>query len=112
MSDTIQIERPSEKREATNKKEKVEYDRAVKKAQEDHKREEEALKKQTCFKCGKHKASLRWVGDGGFMAFSHGMWQPCCDCCAAQMVLDYAKERASKIPELEKELTEAQRGCK
>lgn len=91
---------------------KKEYDRAVKKAQEESKREEAALRKQTCFKCGKHKASVRWVGDGGFMAFTHGMWEPCCECCAARMVLEYAKERASKIPELEKELALAQRTCK
>lgn len=57
-----------------------------------------------CANCGKHEATQRWIGDGGSLAYIHGMYSFWCECCVFKEQLRYARERAAAIPELERQL--------
>jgi hypothetical protein len=59
-----------------------------------------------CANCHKRPATQFWTGEGGSLAFSHGMYQSWCLPCVLRAQLEYAKERAEAIPELERELAE------
>ena len=58
----------------------------------------------TCRNCGRHRGTVRWVGEGGVLALTHGGWAPWCECCCLKEQLKYAKKLAAKIPQLEKQL--------
>ena len=64
-----------------------------------------------CAKCGRHPATVRWVGEGGFLAFTHGMYEWWCRCCADREQLNYARKMARRIPRLQKDLAKARRTC-
>ena len=60
----------------------------------------------TCAKCGNHKATTHWVGDGGSLALVHGAYEFWCGCCCLKAKLEYAKERAAAVPDIERQLAE------
>jgi len=60
-----------------------------------------------CANCGKRWGTVTWTGDAAsILAFTHGMWAQWCEICALEAQLEHAKERAAKIPEIEKRLAE------
>lgn len=62
-----------------------------------------------CQRCGKPDDQLiKWVGDGGIMALTHGHYSMWCQICAVGTQLQYARERAASIPVLEERLKEEQ----
>jgi len=67
-------------------------------------------KGKVCDYCRKHKATTIWLGTGGMLEYTHGMYTYICKCCSLAKQLIYAKEQAERIPELEKELKECK--CK
>src|SRR3972149_3983851 len=58
-----------------------------------------------CAKCGKHRASVFWLGNQGLMEYTHGghaeFW---CECCAVKAQLKYARDQARRVRVLEKKL--------
>lgn len=48
----------------------------------------------------------RWVGEGGALALSHGMYSWWCDVCTTAAQLDHARTRAALIPEMEERLAD------
>lgn len=58
--------------------------------------------KDICQNCNKRPATTNWVGEGGTMAYVHGMYQRWCDYCATKEQLKYCKKMARAIPRLEK----------
>ena len=65
-----------------------------------------------CFRCKKHKGTIQWVGEEGFLAISHGFYKNCCECCATEMQLEYAEKLAANIPSLRVKLTGDKEKCK
>ena len=59
-----------------------------------------------CANCGKREATQNWVGEGGALAWSHGMTQRWCEICCLYEQIKFAKEQAKRIPELEKKLND------
>ena len=53
-----------------------------------------------CAHCTKHEATIKWVGEGGFMAFVHGHYEEICSCCSIRAQLAHASAMAARIPEL------------
>jgi hypothetical protein len=64
-----------------------------------------------CGNCGKHKGTQVWIGDGGELAMSHGVYAMWCKCCCLKAQLEYAKNISSKIPQLEAELAKGEEHC-
>ena len=60
--------------------------------------------KDICQNCGKREATQNWVGTGGIMEFTHGMYQRWCTYCATKESLKYAKKQAKRISALERKL--------
>ena len=58
----------------------------------------------TCSKCGEREATVIW---GDPLTVNHGGGEWRCDVCAITEQLEYARERAKSIPELERRLVEA-----
>jgi len=54
-----------------------------------------------CANCNKHQGTEIWVGNGGIMAYSHGMYVYWCRCCVLDANLKYAKRQAKLIPAME-----------
>ncbi len=64
-----------------------------------------------CENCGKHRASIWWVGDEGTLAASrYYMQRPWCKCCALKAQVGHARKMARKLAGLEKKLAKAK--CK
>lgn len=57
-----------------------------------------------CANCHKRKATIKWIGDGGIMAMTHGWVAFWCEFCATKINLKYARKQAERIPKLEKKL--------
>ncbi len=57
-----------------------------------------------CSNCHQRPATVFWTGEGGSLAFVHGCYESWCKPCTLKAQLDYARERAAAIPELEREL--------
>lgn len=57
-----------------------------------------------CQNCGQREGTENWVGEGGTMAFIHGMHQCWCKICCCEAQLEYARKLAATIPELEVKL--------
>ena len=55
-----------------------------------------------CASCGKREGTIRW---GDMLALTHGWVQMWCEHCAVTKQLEYARERAAAIPELEARLS-------
>lgn len=55
-----------------------------------------------CSRCGSRDASVRFSESLSAMDMAHGMYgDPWCRVCVAERQLEYARERAAEIPELE-----------
>ncbi|HYX22391.1 MAG TPA: hypothetical protein VFA98_16225 [Thermoanaerobaculia bacterium] len=76
----------------------TEYDMV--KAAEDAEREELLRPRGPCRNCGARQASTWWVGEGGGLAFAHGMAQAWCEPCCVQKQIEHAEEVAAHLPEL------------
>ena len=59
-----------------------------------------------CQHCKQREATVKWVGEGGTIAFVHGCYENWCEVCALEAQLAHAKERAAEIPEMERQLAE------
>jgi hypothetical protein len=57
-----------------------------------------------CVNCKERPATLDWVGDGGVLAYTHGMSVRWCEVCATRAQLEHAQAAAQRIPELETKL--------
>ena len=44
---------------------------------------------------------MQWIGEGGWLAQSHGFYEMWCDFCATEAQLEYAQRMSANIPELE-----------
>ncbi len=64
-----------------------------------------------CEKCGKHRASMWWIGNGGYLAMTRWhMMAAWCKCCALKAQVGHARKMARKLAGLEKKLAKAK--CK
>lgn len=57
-----------------------------------------------CQQCHQRPATETWVGDGGWLAYSHGMYSSWCKRCCVEAQLTHARESAAAIPDLEAQL--------
>lgn len=62
--------------------------------------------KRLCQKCGQREGTENWTGEGGTLAYVHGMYQRWCKICCIEEQLKYARERVESIPKLIKELSD------
>jgi len=63
-----------------------------------------------CANCDKHEGTETWIDHGSTLDLIHGLYEKWCKCCCIKVQLEYAKERAAAIPDLEKKLSEIQCG--
>lgn len=56
--------------------------------------------KGPCRNCGARQATTWWVGDGGALAWAHGMGQPWCEVCCNQKQIEFAEEAVARLPKL------------
>ena len=54
-----------------------------------------------CEHCRKRPSTMQWIGEGGWLAQSHGFYEMWCDFCATEAQLEYAQRMSANIPELE-----------
>jgi hypothetical protein len=57
-----------------------------------------------CQHCRRRPSTTKWVGNGGALDLVHGFYQLWCDFCATTAQLEYAREAAARVPELEAKL--------
>jgi hypothetical protein len=57
-----------------------------------------------CQHCGKHKATVNWVGQGGILEYAHGMYEMWCECCALKVQIKHMKKEIKSLARLEKKL--------
>jgi hypothetical protein len=57
-----------------------------------------------CVQCGERAGTVKWYGDGGALAVSHGFYVMWCERCALKAQLAYAEAQAARIPGLRQEL--------
>jgi hypothetical protein len=62
-----------------------------------------------CVHCGRFGPTVHWVGEGGVLAFTHGLSVRWCPLCVATEQLLHARTQAGKIPELEAEVARLRR---
>lgn len=60
-----------------------------------------------CQRCRKRPSTTNWVGEGGWLAQTHGFSQLWCDVCVLAEQLKYARKLARKIPSIERKLAKA-----
>lgn len=53
-----------------------------------------------CANCKERVGTIKWVGDSGALALSHGFYEMWCEVCALKEQIRYAEERAAALPEL------------
>jgi hypothetical protein len=63
-----------------------------------------------CANCKERVATLDWVGEGGTLAYAHGLYVRWCQQCATEAQLVHARAMAADIPALERRLTELKSG--
>lgn len=57
-----------------------------------------------CQKCRERPATLDWVGDGGTLAWAHGMSSRWCEICALRAQVVHCREAVERLPSLEAKL--------
>jgi len=57
-----------------------------------------------CANCHQRPGTLTWVGEGGTLAFTHGLSQQWCESCVVSAQLTHARASAARIPTLESRL--------
>jgi hypothetical protein len=70
----------------------------------EHAERDEQRARIICQHCHKRRSTTEWVGDGGSLAYVHGFAKRWCDVCALEAQLDYARQAAERIPDLEARL--------
>lgn len=65
---------------------------------------EEIMTKMKCQNCHKHGATLNWVGEGGALGFTHGMYQRWCACCILKAQIKHARKAVGNLSRLERKL--------
>jgi hypothetical protein len=58
-----------------------------------------------CENCHKHKATINWVGEGGIFAYSHGMAESWCECCALKAQIKHIRGLNRSLLKLERKLS-------
>lgn len=58
------------------------------------------MSEDICRSCGQRPATLNWVGDGGTLAFAHGMYQRWCEHCALRAQIAFAEKAEQSLPDL------------
>lgn len=56
---------------------------------------------ELCENCRLRESTGKYVGTGGSLALVHGFYQVWCDHCMLRAQLQYARDEAERIPELE-----------
>jgi hypothetical protein len=59
-----------------------------------------------CVHCNERPATGKWVDDGGVFAYTHGWYEFWCEPCMVKAQIQYARECAERLPELEARLAE------
>ena len=67
---------------------------------------QQVVEPKVCQNCGADRP-LRDFAEGGTMAWVHGVYARWCEVCILTRMLEFARERAAAIPELEKKLAAA-----
>lgn len=62
-----------------------------------------------CENCGEREATRQWA-EGGALAITHGFIQNWCAVCVLEAQIAYARNAASRLPELEAQLAEQHSG--
>lgn len=57
-----------------------------------------------CAKCGERPAVAMWVGEGGVLEMTHGLYEMRCKRCCLVEQIQYARKATARLPELEAEL--------
>jgi hypothetical protein len=67
------------------------------------------LQTDICSNCHKRKATENWVGDGGWMAYSHGMYSRWCKICVLEAQIASIRKSMNRLPTLEAKLKKLKR---
>lgn len=62
-----------------------------------------------CQQCGERPATENWVGEGGYLALSHGLYRRWCERCVVVAQLEHARKTVAAIPDLETRLRELEK---
>jgi hypothetical protein len=54
----------------------------------------------TCSKCGQRPGTVKWLGELGMLAATHGMHQWWCEVCVNEAHIAYAEKQAARLPGL------------
>lgn len=54
-----------------------------------------------CANCGKRPGTIAWVGNGGALAYSHGMYQMWCELCTVEADIEYVLKQVERLPGLQ-----------
>jgi hypothetical protein len=57
-----------------------------------------------CANCGTRPGTEVWVGGGGVLAMSHGMYEMWCNICITEAQIAYAENIAATLPDLRAKL--------
>ena len=57
-----------------------------------------------CQHCHKRKATIKWVGEGGMLAFLHGAYEMWCNRCCDEAQLAFAKKHKDDYKKLLKKM--------
>lgn len=68
------------------------------------KREKKKGGKMKCQKCNKYNATIKWVGEGGVLDFTHGFYQEWCKQCALKEQIKHCEKAAKRLPRLKEKL--------
>jgi hypothetical protein len=61
-----------------------------------------------CENCGRRPATVKWCGEAGMLAFTHGFAKDWCEACALGEQVKHAEKAAAELPELRRRLAEAE----
>ena len=50
-----------------------------------------------CEKCHNHEGTEQWIGEGGILAFTHGMYQMWCVCCCLKAQIKFAMKQIKNL---------------
>lgn len=53
-----------------------------------------------CQKCGQREGTENWVGDGGVLAFTHGLVAQWCKLCVVEAQIAHAEKLQQQLPDL------------
>jgi hypothetical protein len=62
----------------------------------------------TCENCWARPATVKWCGESGLLAFTHGFAKNWCEACALREQVKHAEKVAAELPDLRRRLAEAE----